>query len=125
MNGPLNRRLACDVARASACSIGFSRCPEAGIAGEPDAPLFQTAAGKTGTLTGKAMWQQDAYRMIQRRTRDTGIKTRIGNHTFRATGITAYLKNNGTLEAAQHIANHENPPDDEPLRPEAGRDFAR
>ena len=41
----------------------------AGIAGDPDGPLFQTAAGKTGTLTGKAMWQQDAYRMIQRRTR--------------------------------------------------------
>ena len=81
----------------------------AGITGNPDAPLFQTAAGKTGTLTGKAMWQQDAYRMIQRRTRSTGIKTRIGNHTFRATGITAYLKNKGTLEAAQHIANHESP----------------
>jgi site-specific recombinase XerD len=81
----------------------------AGIAGKPDAPLFQTAAGKTGTLTGNAMWQQDAYRMIQRRTHDTGIKTRIGNHTFRATGITAYLKNKGTLEAAQHIANHESP----------------
>ena len=78
----------------------------AGIAGELDAPLFQKAAAKTGTLTGKAMWQQDAYRMIQRR---TGIKTRIGNHTFRATGITAYLKNKGTLEAAQHIANHESP----------------
>ena len=43
------------------------------------------------------------------RTRGTGIKTRIGNHTFRATGITAYLKNKGTLEAAQHIANHESP----------------
>ena len=81
----------------------------AGIAGDPDAPLFQTAAGETGTLTGKAMWQQDAYRMIQRRTRGTGIKTRIGNHTFRATGITAYLKSKGTLEAAQHIANHESP----------------
>jgi integrase/recombinase XerD len=54
------------------------------------------------------MWQQDAYGMIQRRTRGTGIKTRIGNHTFRATGITAYLKN-GTLEAAHHIANHESP----------------
>jgi site-specific recombinase XerD len=79
----------------------------AGIAGAPDAPLFQTAAGKTGTLTGKAMWQQDAYRMIQRRTRRTSIKTRIGNHTFRATGITAYLQNKGTLEAAQHIVNHE------------------
>jgi len=34
---------------------------------------------------------------------------KIGNHTFRATGITAYLKNNGTLEAAQQIANHESP----------------
>jgi len=55
------------------------------------------------------MWQQDAYRMIQRRATDAGIKTRIGNHTFRATGITAYLKNKGTLEAAQHIANHESP----------------
>ena len=41
------------------------------------------------------MWQQDAYCVIQRRTRGTGIKTRIGNHTFRATGITAYLKNTG------------------------------
>src|SRR6266851_2608236 len=36
-------------------------------------------------------------------------KTRIGNHTFRATGFTAYLKNKGTLETAQHIANRESP----------------
>ena len=64
---------------------------------------------KTGKLTRNAMWQQDAYRMIQRRSADTGLKTKIGNHTFRATGITAYLKNNGTLEAAQQIANHESP----------------
>ena len=56
-----------------------------------------------------ACWQQHAYRMIQRRAAGAGIKTRIGNHTFRATGITAYLKNKGTLEAAQHIANHESP----------------
>ena len=80
---------------------------------------FQTAVGKTGALTGKALWQQDAYRMIQRRTRGTGIKTRIGNHTFRATGITAYLKNKGTLEAAQHIANHESPRTTKALRPAA------
>jgi Tn3 transposase DDE domain len=37
------------------------------------------------------------------------IETRIGNHTFRATGITAYLKNSGKLEVAQQIANHESP----------------
>jgi integrase/recombinase XerD len=81
----------------------------AGIAGDPDGPLFRTAAGKTGELTANAMWQQDAYRMIQRRAEACGIETRIGNHTFRATGITAYLKNNGTLEAAPQIANHESP----------------
>jgi integrase/recombinase XerD len=81
----------------------------AGIAGEPQSPLFRTAAGKTGALTAKKMWQADAYRMIERRSKAAGVKTRIGNHTFRATGITAYLKNNGTLEHAQHIANHESP----------------
>lgn len=81
----------------------------AGIGENPDAPLFQTAVGRSGKLTGKPLWQQDAYRMIQRRAKAAGIKTRIGNHTFRATGITAYLKNSGTLETAQHIANHESP----------------
>lgn len=53
--------------------------------------------------------EPEGYRMIQRRAADAGIKTKIGNHTFRATGITAYLKNKGTLEAAQRIANHESP----------------
>jgi len=49
---------------------------------------------------------QNAYAMIQRWTRAAGIRTRSGNHTFRATGITAYLKNGGTLEKAAMIANH-------------------
>jgi hypothetical protein len=35
---------------------------------------------------------------MQRRATDAGIKTKIGNHTFRATGITAYLKNKGPSE---------------------------
>jgi integrase len=35
-----------------------------------------------------------------------GIATRLGNHSFRATGITAYLKNGGTLEKASAMANH-------------------
>ena len=45
----------------------------------------------------------------QQRSHAAGIETRIGNHTFRATGITAYLKNSGKLEVAQQIANHESP----------------
>jgi hypothetical protein len=41
--------------------------------------LFRTAVGKTGVLTRKAMWQEDAYSMIQHRAADAGIKTKIGN----------------------------------------------
>ena len=44
--------------------------------------------------------------MVQRRTTAAGIGTKIGNHSFRATGITAYLKNGGTLENAAAMANH-------------------
>ena len=79
----------------------------AGIASDADGPLFRSVGRKTGR--GEALWQQDAYRMIQRRAAAAGIATKIGNHTFRATGITAYLKNGGTLEHAQAIANHSSP----------------
>ena len=57
----------------------------------------------------QSMWQRDAYRMIQRRARAAGIKTRIGSHTFRATVIATYLRNDGKLEHAQIIANHSSP----------------
>lgn len=82
----------------------------AGMAGSAHQPLFRTATARTSTqLTQRPMRQQDAYRMIQRRALAAGIRTKIGNHTFRATGITAYLKNGGKLEIAQHIAAHESP----------------
>jgi integrase len=38
-----------------------------------------------------------------------GIKTKVGNHSLRATGITDYLKSEGTLEHAQAMANHSSP----------------
>jgi len=38
--------------------------------------------------------------------RQAGLTTRVCNHSFRATGITAYLKNRGTLEKAAGMANH-------------------
>ena len=55
------------------------------------------------------MSQADAWRMIRRRALAAGIHAPIGNHTFRATGITAYLENGGTIENAQAIAAHESP----------------
>jgi integrase len=50
--------------------------------------------------------QPNAYAMIDRRATAAGIETKIGNHSFRATGITAYLKNGRTLETAAAMANH-------------------
>jgi len=43
--------------------------------------------------------------MIRRRAGVAGISTEVSCHTFRATGITAYLKNGGTLEKAAVMAN--------------------
>ena len=78
----------------------------AGLAQEPKAFLFQTYSRATGQLTGNPLPQANAYAMIQRRAKAAGITTRVGNHTFRATGVTAYLKNGGTLERAAQMANH-------------------
>lgn len=78
----------------------------AGLETDPKGPLFRTIGRGTGRLTGTPLPQANAYAMIGRRAAQAGIKTKIGNHSFRATGITAYLKNGGTLENAAAMANH-------------------
>ena len=79
---------------------------ETGIAEDAKGPLFRTLGRGTGRLTRTPLPQANAYAMVQRRALAAGIGTRIGNHSFRATGITAYLKNGGTLENAAAMANH-------------------
>jgi site-specific recombinase XerD len=72
--------------------------------------LFRTSRGHDATvLSEQPMNQSDAWRMIRRRAVAAGIHAPIGNHTFRATGITAYLANGGALEHAQEMAAHESP----------------
>ncbi len=78
----------------------------AGLRGDPKGPLFCTIGRGTGKLTRTALPQANAYAMVRRRAAAAGIKTKLGNHSFRATGITAYLKNGGTLEKAAAMANH-------------------
>ncbi|WP_439548827.1 tyrosine-type recombinase/integrase, partial [Falsiroseomonas sp.] len=77
-----------------------------GIGIDPKGPLFRTIGRGTKALTRTALPQANAYAMVRRRAGAAGIGTRIGNHSFRATGITAYLKNGGTLENAAAMANH-------------------
>ena len=81
-----------------------------GLSAEPKAPLFPTIAAGTGRgeqrLTRRAITPREAHAMVRRRAKTAGITATIGNHTFRGTGITAYLKNGGTLEKAREMANH-------------------
>jgi len=78
----------------------------AGIADDAKGPLFRTIGRGTSRLTRTPLPQANAYAMVRRRAVAAGIGTKIGNHSFRATGITAYLKNGGTLEKAAAMANH-------------------
>jgi site-specific recombinase XerD len=78
----------------------------AGLVEDPKGPLFRTIGRGTSLLTRTPLPQANAYLMIGRRAAAAGIATKLGNHSFRATGITAYLKNDGTLEKAAQMANH-------------------
>jgi site-specific recombinase XerD len=78
----------------------------AGIADDVKGPLFRTIGRGTQRLTRTPLPQANAYAMVRRRALAAAIGTKIGNHSFRATGITAYLKNGGTLENAAVMANH-------------------
>lgn len=89
------------------------------ITDDRKSPLFCTLARSAKSpvdrtsrmvVTGNRMSRMDVLRMIKRRSIAAGIdENRICCHTFRATGITAYLENGGTLEHAQAIAAHESP----------------
>jgi len=82
----------------------------AGIGADKKAWLFRTSRGHQGiTIGDQPMTQADAWRMVRKRALAAGIMAPIGNHSFRATGITAYLANGGALEHAQAMAAHESP----------------
>jgi integrase/recombinase XerD len=78
----------------------------AGIWKEKTAPLFRSIDRKL-KLSDRQIHRTDALRMVKRRARAAGLSASTCNHTFRATGITTYLKNGGRVEVAQQIAGHE------------------
>lgn len=80
----------------------------AGIGSEKRSPLFRSI-DRSGRVTERGLTRNDALRMIKRRAKAAGLSEKVCCHTFRATGITAYLENGGTIENAQAIAAHESP----------------
>ena len=78
------------------------------ICDEKKSPLFRTV-NRHRRLTSEPMNRADVLRMIKRRAAGADLPKSTCCHTFRATGITAYLENGGTMEKAQAIAAHESP----------------
>jgi hypothetical protein len=78
----------------------------ASLRDDPKGTLFRTLGRGTGRLTRTVLLQANAYAMIHRRAAAAGTKTKLGNHSFRATGITAYSNNGVTLEQAAAMADH-------------------
>ena len=80
----------------------------AGGVDDAKAPLFQSV-DRAGGLSGRPLGRRVVLAMIKRRAVAAGLPASTCCHTFRATGITAYLSNGGTLEHAQRIAGHASP----------------
>ena len=80
----------------------------AGITDQKGTPLWRSMTKERG-FGAERMSRQDVFRMIKRRCRDAALGAAANCHSFRATGITAYLLNGGTIEHAQAIAAHESP----------------
>jgi site-specific recombinase XerD len=79
-----------------------------GIGKKKGTPLWRSMTKERGFGDGR-MSRIDVFRMIKRRVRQAELGAAANCHTFRATGITAYLLNGGTIEGAQAIAAHESP----------------
>jgi integrase len=93
--------------------IERARLAEAGRA-----PLFQAiryrAFGRgEAVLNGERLHRANAWTMVRRRAKAASITTEVCNHTFRGTGITAYLENGDTLQKAARL--HKLQPRREPV----------
>jgi integrase/recombinase XerD len=77
--------------------------------GATEGPLFRSVDRARRGFTERKLDRREALAMVKRRCRSAGLGGQFTNHTFRATGITAYLKNGGLLEHAQLMAGHASP----------------
>jgi site-specific recombinase XerC len=80
---------------------------ELAIAPRPLEGELTSALGKTGKLSRRPLVRTEAVQtMLKRRLKQAGLPAHYSSHSLRATGITNFLENDGTLEAAQRIAGH-------------------
>ncbi|HMB92857.1 MAG TPA: tyrosine-type recombinase/integrase, partial [Rhodothermales bacterium] len=71
-------------------------------------PLFRSV-DRSRNLTDRRLDRVNAWRVMKKRAKEAGVYEKISPHSLRATGITIYLGNGGSLEHAQTIAGHADP----------------
>ena len=77
-----------------------------GLGTNPAAPLFPAFGKDKKTIELRHMDRTSIWRLVQARARACGLEKRVCCHSFRATGITAYMNAGGALDIAQRIAGH-------------------
>ena len=88
-------------------AVDAQNAPTAGL-DAATAALFQSVDPAGRRLTGRTLSRRLVLAMIKRRAA-ADLPPSTCCHTCRATGITAYLSNGGTLDHAQQIAGHASP----------------
>ncbi|MHA6691614.1 tyrosine-type recombinase/integrase [Devosia sp. A449] len=73
---------------------------------EPDQAYLFRSIDRSAQLTLKRLLPANFYQRVQVHARAAGLDSHITSHSFRATGITTYLSNKGSLELAAKMANH-------------------
>jgi integrase/recombinase XerD len=73
------------------------------------AALFQTLNTAHRLTRAPKLSRRDMLRAVKQRCKAAGLSDSFCNHTFRGTGMTVFLNNGGSLEAAQDMANHSDP----------------
>lgn len=71
----------------------------------PERWLFRKWSKARKVLTGEPLTRMMCYAMVKRHAAVIGLKG-VTNHSFRATGITTFLRAGGALDDARRLANH-------------------
>ena len=74
-----------------------------GLRANPAGPLFPTTRGNSRELGSRPMTRIDAARMLKRRLAQAGITGSYSPHSFRASGLTRFLEEGGTLEGVSSM----------------------
>lgn len=76
------------------------------IAEDPRRPLFASISRSSGRLSDRPLDRRYVWRVLRKRAAAAGLSTRVSPHSLRATGITNYMSNGGSLAEARKIAAH-------------------